>query len=178
MTNTNAKLSQLINQAPKDIEPQKDLWHDIEKQLDKPEFHQVQNNAKPSPVFKRLAVASIALMIGLVGSYMWQQKASLLTPKAPSALLATLSEIKNQHQLQVAQLTQHQLTNWQATEIGLPLEKGIEQLRKAAEQIYQALQQTPNDKELWQLWLWTQQREIELLRQGQTLPVTPLPQGA
>ncbi|GIU33686.1 hypothetical protein L2719_08215 [Shewanella schlegeliana] len=178
MNDASAKLTQLINQAPREIAPQKELWNDIERQLDKVELDQPQNKAQQRPVFRRLAVASIILLVGLLGMNIWQHNGELSTLATPSPLLATLAEIKLQHQLQVEQLSQQQhLTNWQASELGLPLENGIEQLRKAAEQIYQALQQTPNDKELWQLWLWTQQREIELLQQGQTLPVNPLPQG-
>ncbi|ABV88488.1 hypothetical protein [Shewanella pealeana] len=178
MNDANAKLTQLINQAPKAIVPQKDLWHDIERQLDKPEFEQAKPGHQKNSQWIRLAIASMILLVGLVGLNIWQHKGEFSTLAAPSSLLATLAEIKQQHQLQVNQLSQQHLTDWQTTELGLPLEKGIEQLRKAAEQIYQALQQTPNDKELWQLWLWTQQREIELLQQGQTLPVNPLPQGA
>ncbi len=174
MSHAHAKLSQLINQAPREIQPQKELWQDIEKQLDKAE---VQQSQQPKRI-KHVAVASIALAVGLVASNIWQQEADILTPNEPSALLTTLADIKDQHQQQVDLLSRQQLTNWQASTLASPLEKGIEQLRKAAEQIYQALRQTPNDKELWQLWLWTQQREIELLQQGQKLPVTTLPQGA
>lgn len=177
MTNSHAKLSQLINQAPREIQPQKELWQDIERQLDKAEVQQTHQSQQPK-IVKHVAVASIALAVGLVASNIWQQKAGILTPNEPSALLTTLADIKDQHQQQVELLSRQQLTNWQASTLASPLEKGIEQLRKAAEQIYQALRQTPNDKELWQLWLWTQQREIELLQQGQKLPVTTVPQGA
>ncbi|GIU15972.1 hypothetical protein [Shewanella sp. MBTL60-007] len=177
MNDANAKLTQLINQAPQELAPQKDLWDGIERQLDKAELE--QTHSPKTSVFSRLAVASIVLLVGLLGMNIWQHNGEFSTSTKPSPLLATLTEIKQQHQLQVELLSQQQhLTNWQASELGLPLDKGIEQLRKAAEQIYQALQQTPNDKELWQLWLWTQQREIELLQQGQTLPVNPFPQGA
>ncbi|MCG9730586.1 hypothetical protein L1D44_12140 [Shewanella sp. Isolate13] len=176
MNDTNAKLTQLINQAPQELAPQKELWGGIERQLDKAELDPPHQQTS---VFRRLAVASIVLLVGLLGMNIWQHNGEFSTLAKPSPLLATLTEIKQQHQRQVELLSQQQhLTNWQASELGLPLDKGIEQLRKAAEQIYQALQQTPNDKELWQLWLWTQQREIELLQQGQTLPVNPFPQGA
>ena len=175
MNDAKAKLNQLINRAPQEIQPQKELWSSIEKQLDKPELQQL-NPAQPKATpWRHLAIASLVLLCSVVGMNLWQQSPQL-TPTSP--LLITLAEIKQQHQLQVEQLSQHQLTDWQVSEMGLPLEKGIEQLRQAAELIYQALRQTPNDKELWQLWLWTQQREIELLQQGQKLPVNPLPQGA
>ena len=177
MNDDHTKLSQLINQAPKELTPQTELWSDIERQLDKPEFQQNPANQKQVQQWKRLAIASIMLFTGILGMNVWQQ--SSLPSPSDSSLQLTLAEIKMQHQLQVQQLSQQPLrVNWQGTELGVPLDKAIEQLRKAAEQIYQTLQKSPNDKELWQLWLWTQEKEIELLQQGQTLPVNPLPQGA
>ena len=47
----------------------------------------------------------------------------------------------------------------------------VYELRRAATQIYQALQANPTDKQLWQLWLWVQQRELDLLQQGQNYPL-------
>ena len=177
MNNVKTTLTQLVKQAPQELVPQRDLWSDIEKQLDKPDFQQAQPHIKQTEQWQRLAMACIVLLTGLLGMNVWQQN-SLPSP-SDSPLQLTLAEIQMQHQLQVQQLSQQpHLVNWQGTELGVPLDKGIEQLRKAAEQIYQTLQKSPNDKELWQLWLWTQHKEIELLQQGQTLPVNPLPQGA
>ncbi|GIU04770.1 MULTISPECIES: hypothetical protein [unclassified Shewanella] len=176
MNDAKAKLTQLINQAPKEIQPQKELWSNIEKQLDKPEFQQTKTENQQNSQWMRLAIASMVLLTGLVGINLWQQNTVPIATDSP--LLATLAEIQHQHQLQVQLLSQQQQVNWQTTELGAPVEKGIEQLRKAAEQIYQTLQQSPHDKELWQLWLWTQHKEIELLQQGQKLPVNSSPQGA
>lgn len=174
MSHSQDKLQQLIAQTPKTLMPKRELWTDIEKQLDKPEYSQ------PNP-WRRLAVASVVILCALVGTTLWNNNA--ISPiytaqNEPSPLLSTLADIKREHEQQVTLLAQSQKVNWQASELGLPLNKGIDQLRKAAEKIYQTLKKTPNDKELWQLWLWTQQREIELLQQGQNLPAADKNQGA
>lgn len=174
INNLDSQLAKLVKHAPKEIAPEQDLWLGIEKQLDKSGFQ--QTNSKRSQQWRRLAVASILLLTGVLGSNLWQ--ANMQPTTEGSALLTTLADIRLQHQQQVEQLSLQQHVNWQASQFSDPLEEGIKQLRKAAEQIYQALQQSPNDKELWQLWLWTQAKEIELLQQGQSLPVTPLSQGA
>ncbi|PKH57644.1 hypothetical protein CXF83_18240 [Shewanella sp. Choline-02u-19] len=174
MSHSQDKLQQLIAKAPKSLAPERELWSGIEKQLDKPEFSQPNQ-------WRRIAVASIILLTGILGTTMWSN--GVITPlytaqSNTSPLLITLSEIKLEHRQQIALLQQSHKVNWQSTELGLPLNQGIEQLRKAAEKIYQTLTKTPHDKELWQLWLWTQQREIELLQQGQTLPAAEQNQGA
>ncbi|MCL1056869.1 hypothetical protein L2729_02545 [Shewanella gelidimarina] len=174
MSHSEDKLEQLITKAPKTMSPERSLWSDIEKQLDKPEFIQPNH-------WRRVAVASVVFLVAVLSTVMWdrQQLVSIETAQVEvSPLLNTLNDIRTQHQQQVALLQQSQKVNWQATEKGLPLEKGIEQLRKAALQIFETLQKSPNDKQLWQLWLWTQQRELELLQQGQQLPAVTQHQGA
>ncbi|MCL1049367.1 hypothetical protein L2755_06970 [Shewanella abyssi] len=174
MSHSQDKLQQLIAKAPKSLAPERELWSDIEKQLDKPEYAQPNH-------WRRIAVASVILLTGILGTAMWSNGVimPLYTAQSnASPLLVTLSEIKQEHEQQIALLHQSHKVNWQATELGMPLNKGIEQLRKAAEKIYQTLTKTPHDKELWQLWLWTQQREIELLQQGQKLPTADQHQGA
>lgn len=174
MSHSQDKLQQLIAKAPKSLAPEHELWTGIEKQLDKPEYTQ-------SSHWRRIAVASVILLSTILGTAMWNNSAitPLNTAQATdSPLLMTLASIKQEHEQQIALLHQSHKVNWQATELGMPLNKGIEQLRKAAEKIYQTLTKTPHDKELWQLWLWTQQREIELLQQGQKLPTADQHQGA
>ncbi|ACJ30538.1 Conserved hypothetical protein [Shewanella piezotolerans WP3] len=174
MNHSQDKLQQLIANTPKTLTPERELWTDIEKQLDKPEYNQPNH-------WRRVAVASVVLLCTIVGTFIWNNTAirpSYTAQTEASPLQITLAEIKLEHEQQVELLEQNQKVNWQSSELGLPLNKGIEQLRKAAEKIYQTLKKTPNDKELWQLWLWTQQREIELLQQGQNLPAADLNQGA
>lgn len=169
MTHFDTKLTRLIEQTPKEMSPEHDLWNGIEKQLDKAEFHKTKH-------WRTTAAASLVLLVGVLVMNIWQPPQQVHNEN--NAVLITLAEIKQQHERLISQMQSdvHQV-NWQASELSLPVEKGIEQLRKAAEQIYLALQKTPNDKELWQLWLWTQQREIELLQQGQQLPATTPSQG-
>lgn len=174
MSHSQDKLQQLIAQSPASLAPERELWPDIEKQLDKPEYHHPNQ-------WRRVAIASVVLLTGILGTTLWNN--SIISPNytaqsTESPLLITLASIKLEHQQQVSLLQQSYKVNWQSSEQGAPLNQGIKQLRKAAEKIYNTLTKTPNDKDLWQLWLWTQEREIELLQQGQTLPTVEQNQGA
>ncbi|MCG9697751.1 hypothetical protein [Shewanella sp. Isolate11] len=168
MTTKSEQLDCLIANTTKEITPERDLWQQIERRLDAP-------LAKKNHYWKPVAIASLLVLSLVVG-----QKFVTTQPEVvPSnELLLTLASIKAQHQQQVELLqTQAVRVNWQSSPYGQPVEQGIEQLRSAAELIYQSLQLNPTDKQLWQLWLWTQQREIDLVKQGQQLPVNHKQKG-
>ncbi|WP_076414490.1 hypothetical protein [Shewanella sp. UCD-KL12] len=184
MSNQQQKLASLTSDLPKELSPQKDLWDQIEQRLNVP----LQENINPKYPAKRntswyLLAASLMLFAVLIGSQLpFEIKDSLPlmtnTSKDHSELIATLENIQLAHEMQVSELKQAaSLINWQSSPYSSPVETGIEQLRQAAQQIYQALMQNPTDNQLWQLWLWAQQREIELLRQGQKLPISQHSQG-
>ncbi|GIU44602.1 hypothetical protein [Shewanella colwelliana] len=163
MANNSNQLAQLIDDAPKEMTPAEDLWPEIARRLDAP------TTAQPNQLWRPFALVSLLLLALLIGK-------PFLTPEIAAqnhdALLATLAVINTQHQQQVTELAQQAThVDWQISPYGQPVENGIKQLKDAAKQIYQNLQLNPTDKQLWQLWLWTQQREIELIKQGQNLPV-------
>ncbi|MCE9680580.1 hypothetical protein LZP69_15605 [Shewanella sp. AS1] len=165
--NKDNQLDALLAGSSKTMEPARDLWPQIEARLDVPA-------AKKTAHWRSVAIASLLLLGVFVG------KSYLSTPQieSTSPLLMTMASIQAQHQQQVAQLqTQARQVNWQTSALGAPLEQGIEQLRAAAKEIYRTLQLNPTDKQLWQLWLWTQEREIELIKQGQRLPVKQTTKG-
>ncbi|MCL1041896.1 hypothetical protein L2712_09620 [Shewanella marisflavi] len=154
-------LRRLIHDAPTDMTPERDLWPSIAKGLDAP-------TASSPSYWRPVAIASTLLLALLVGKISF-------SPEAPEgqndALLHTLAAIEAQHQTNIAALTLTKQVDWKTSPYSQPVEQGIEQLRTAAKEIYEALKLNPTDKQLWQLWLWTQQREIELIKQGQKLPV-------
>ncbi len=93
-------------------------------------------------------------------------------------MLAMLEQLQYQHQQQVKQLEASvNFGEQQKVSMTTPLSRGIDELREAATQIFQALKQDPTDQQLWQLWLWVQQREIELLTWGEQLPTQLDQQG-
>ncbi|MGL5410652.1 MAG: anti-sigma factor, partial [Shewanella sp.] len=67
---------------------------------------------------------------------------------------------------------------WQIRSVSTGLEQGLSELRLASTQVFQALQTDPTNKQLWQLWLWVQQRELDLLQQAQKLPMNHSLQGS
>lgn len=178
------QLEQLIAKAPRDLAPERDLWSTIEKRMDKPLSPKVNVPKQGHPLWPQWTMAATILLAVFFG-YQYQGIAptALVTaqhsPKdSEKALQTLLTQIATMHQEQVDALehTPNALI-WQTRHLSTPLEQGLAELRRAGEQIYQALQANPTDKQLWQLWLWVQQRELELLQQGQKLPIKNSTQG-
>ena len=180
-----AKLQQLIDDAPKTLTPERDLWQGIEKRMDKPLASQPASRQAPRLQGAQWAIAATVVLAVFFGFYTQAPvKTSLPEQIASQAaddeqvLQALLSQIAQTHQAQVTSLAQTPtVVAWQTSRFSAPLEQGLAELRRAGEQIYQALQANPTDKQLWQLWLWVQQRELDLLQQGQKLPIQNSTQG-
>ncbi|MDT3318877.1 anti-sigma factor [Shewanella sp. SP1S2-4] len=181
------QLEQLINSAPKAMPPTHDLWQGIEKRMDKP----LMSQTRQSQNGRLWAIAASFIMLVALGysqlPYFNQlttqqtelaQNSAMPEQQGDAALQLLLTQIAASHQAQVDNL--EQTTNalaWQTSSFSAPVEQGLAELRRAATQIYQALQANPTDKQLWQLWLWVQQRELDLLQQGQKLPIRNSTQG-
>ncbi|QYK09896.1 anti-sigma factor [Shewanella mangrovisoli] len=180
-----AKLQQLIDDAPKALTPERDLWQGIEKRMDKPLASQTANRQTPRLQGAQWAIAATVVLAVFFGFYTQAPVKTSLPEQIASqpaddeqALHTLLSQIAQTHQAQVTSLEQTStVVAWQTSRFSAPLEQGLAELRRAGEQIYQALQANPTDKQLWQLWLWVQQRELDLLQQGQKLPIQNSTQG-
>lgn len=181
------QLEQLINSAPNAMPPTHDLWQGIEKRMDK----RLVSQTRQSKNGRQWAIAASFIMLVALGysqlPYFNQlttqqtelaQNSAMPEQQGDAALQLLLTQIAASHQAQVDNL--EQTTNalaWQTSSFSAPVEQGLAELRRAATQIYQALQANPTDKQLWQLWLWVQQRELDLLQQGQKLPIRNSTQG-
>ncbi|MGB5804655.1 MAG: hypothetical protein WBH21_11705 [Vibrio anguillarum] len=181
------QLEQLINSAPNAMPPTHDLWQGIEKRMDKPLVSQTRQSQNG----RQWAIAASFIMLVALGysqlPYFNQlttqqtelaQNSAMPEQQGDAALQLLLTQIAASHQAQVDNL--EQTTNalaWQTSSFSAPVEQGLAELRRAATQIFQALQANPTDKQLWQLWLWVQQRELDLLQQGQKLPIRNSTQG-
>jgi len=181
------QLEQLINSAPNAMPPTHDLWQGIEKRMDKPLVSQTRQSQNG----RQWAIAASFIMLVALGysqlPYFNQlttqqtelaQNSAMPEQQGDAALQLLLTQSAASHQAQVDNL--EQTTNalaWQTSSFSAPVEQGLAELRRAATQIYQALQANPTDKQLWQLWLWVQQRELDLLQQGQKLPIRNSTQG-
>lgn len=182
-----ARLEHLVASAPRQISPTHDLWDKIENRLDVP-----LQQPNP-PLWRALTIACSVLLIASLSYLGWRnvgiessslQSAQLTTqaiapvPNALTAsqdapILALIAQIDATHQAQMQALVSNSYTvNWQQSQYSSPVENGLQELQRAGKQIYDNLRLNPTDKQLWQLWLWVQQRELELLQQGQKLPTT------
>ncbi|MCT7945157.1 anti-sigma factor [Shewanella septentrionalis] len=181
------QLEQLINSAPKEMSPSHDLWQGIEKRMDK----LLMSPTRQSQHGRQWAIAASFILLVALGYTQLPyfnplttqqtelaQNSAMPAQPGDAALQLLLTQIAASHQVQVDNL--EQTTNalaWQTSSFSAPVEQGLAELRRAATQIYQALQANPTDKQLWQLWLWVQQRELDLLQQGQKLPIKNSTQG-
>lgn len=178
------QLEQLIAKAPKALIPKQDLWQTIEKRMDKPLHPNTDAPKQTRHLWPQWAMAAAILLVVFFGyQYPEETPRGLLTAQSTNtdsdkALQTLLTQIAATHQGQVDALEHSpNVPTWQASSFSTPVEQGLEELRRAGMQIYQALQANPTDKQLWQLWLWVQQRELDLLQQGQKLPIKNSTQG-
>ncbi|WP_372932660.1 anti-sigma factor [Shewanella putrefaciens] len=178
------QLEQFIANAPKALVPKQDLWQTIEKRMDKPLHLNVNTPTPTRHLLPQWAMAA-AIVLAVFWGFQYQREtpnasltAQSTSAESDKALQTLLTQIAATHQGQVDAL-EHSVNAplWQTSHFSAPLEKGLSELRQAGLQIYQALQANPTDKQLWQLWLWVQQRELDLLQQGQKLPIQNSTQG-
>ncbi|QIZ77521.1 hypothetical protein [Ferrimonas lipolytica] len=138
------KLEQLLAQTPAELTPNNDLWPIITAKI----------NTKQRQPFNQWAVAAslvIGVLIGGIGGYQIKPQ-----PRYdPQLLQGVLQVLSEQHQQQLAQLPPSN---------PLVAAADLQALRSGASELQQALLQQPNNQALLELWLWTKQRELELLQ--------------
>ncbi|WP_372871325.1 hypothetical protein [Shewanella sp.] len=162
MTNAADKqLDTLIAKAPRELTPPAGSWDAIATRLDRP---QVEYRAS-KPRWLMPAALSACLLLALL-PLLLKQPAS----EVDNSLLPLIESIEHAHFQEVASLETASSHAWQKAGFQETVDAGLQELREAARLILGSLKANPHDKQLWQLWLWVQRREIELLTQGQRLP--------
>ena len=188
-------LDNLIKSLPLEIESAGDLWPAIASQLG-PQYPQKNLQrywliAASVTIFSLLALlmwqrpdeSSLLPQTAALTATMPQSTAntevSLATPSTQTE--ATLAELVDQialtHQSQLQAFNQNQYTvSWQLSSTDAPqqlqadISQALAELDTASKQVQAALKQQPTNQQMWQLWRWIMQRQINLLQQGQKLP--------
>ncbi|MBB1474939.1 hypothetical protein [Shewanella sp. SG41-3] len=188
-------LDNLIKSLPLEIESTSDLWPAIASQLG-PQYPQKNLQrywliAASVTIFSLLALlmwqrpdeSSLLPQTAALTATMPQSTAntevSLATPSTQTE--ATLAELVDQialtHQSQLQAFNQNQYTvSWQLSSTDAPqqlqadISQALAELDNASKQVQAALKQQPTNQQMWQLWRWIMQRQINLLQQGQKLP--------
>ena len=159
------RLDSLIASAPRELAPAADNWQAIAARLDRPlPGTETSPNKEKAQRRLPLAIAAMAMLLVLVPLFNREP--------APTddGLQALIDSIEIAHRQEVAVLIAPSQLAWQKAGFSDSVDAGLTELREAAKLILNALKANPQDKQLWQLWLWVQRREIELLTQGQRLP--------
>lgn len=173
MTNTaDKRLDQLIANAPRELTPPAANWDAIAARLDRPQPTRAEEDRKQArparlPWYVPTAVAA-TLLLALIPLMPLTPTGN--APDVDTSLLPLIESIELAHRQEVASLAESSNHAWQRVGFQEPVDAGLKELREAARLILGSLKANPNDKQLWQLWLWVQRREIELLTQGQRLP--------
>ncbi|MFS1437506.1 anti-sigma factor [Shewanella sp. 10N.286.48.A6] len=199
-SNQQQQLTRLIDSLPKEISPNKDLWQDIEAKISDPTNSSVpakqtdaatQYRSANSQYWRHLAVAasiSFLLVLGWLLTSPTAQKPSLepitvtnaLSNQSTEDLIALVDQIALTHQQQINGFDDNKYTvGMQLDDLTNPFNKGYSELQLASKEIQKALKSDPNNKQVWDLWLWVMKREIQLLQQQQRTPIntTPSTQG-
>ncbi|GLS82908.1 hypothetical protein [Paraferrimonas haliotis] len=163
MNESKAALQNAINDMPNQLQPQTDLWPAIERQL-------VTGAVQPEPqrsntAWRNIAIAASLALVSVL-SFVGGQH---MSKPDNSQSLALLHLLEQQHQQQLAMQTRVGFSaKLTASDNATALSQGINEVRQGAKTVLAQLQQDPNNLELLQLWLWLQQRELELVNQAQS----------
>ncbi|MCL1066718.1 hypothetical protein L2735_07830 [Shewanella olleyana] len=188
----NSQLDDLIVSLPKEITPPVDLWQNIGEQISAKTTHDIShsNSTSHQQHWKMLAMAASLAFVMVLG---WKLSTPAVSPtqepvtvnnalsnQSTEDLIALVDQIAQTHKQQIAAFDDNKYTvGMQLDNQANPFNKGFSELELASKQIQQALKNDPNNKPVWDLWLWIMKREIELLQQQQRTPIntTPSTQG-
>lgn len=184
---TQQQLSELIDSLPKEISPKNDLWQDIDAQIRaKKNAEKIvaanTNNNTNQHSWRNLAIAASVGFIMVLGWMLSMPSAqnptlkpvtvsNALTNQSTEDLVALVDQIAATHQQQLTAFNDNKYTvGMQLNDQSNPFSKGYTELQLASKEIQKALKNDPNNKQVWDLWLWVMKREIELLQQQQRTP--------
>jgi len=150
-------LQEHIAQLPKEMEPKRDLWTGIEKAI----AHTPQQGGVQKSKNKVVPMAWAASVVAAV-LLSWFS----FTPQDDAAIgTLNLVSVMNQDFEQQKQLMLTSFGQPKLTELPQDMQDQLKELASARQAIEKALQNDPNNSELFNLLRWTQKQEIDLLKQ-------------
>ena len=155
------QLDSMLQELDKEIAPGRDLWPAIENGLDRSPVP-----AAPQRPWLPWALAA-SLLVTTLGGFLGGR---LSSPDPQAPLLGVLAQVQMQHDTRRQRLDTRQTpTQLQAGSAPgeLASTEALASIRSAEQELYTALTQQPDNPELLQLWLWVQQRELDLIQKQQ-----------
>ncbi|MGB0893635.1 MAG: hypothetical protein ACPGUD_04450 [Parashewanella sp.] len=166
MNHQDKQLDALLRDLPKGIKPQNDMWRGIEQRMDVG----IKDNTDSKKYNWQMFAAASLLLFSVALSWQWLFAPDAQNLQANSVMLQLIDQLQQQHQKQVqAYDITVEKVEWRSQTDLKPINNGLKEVREAAAQVIKQLKSTPNDKQLWELWLWVQQKELELLNQKQSI---------
>ncbi|WP_417347398.1 hypothetical protein [Ferrimonas sp.] len=155
------QLDSMLQELDTEVAPSRDLWPAIEKGLDRSPLP-----AAPRRSWFPWAMAA-SLLVTTLGGFLGGR---LSSPDPQAPLLGALAQIQQQHEAQRQRLVTRQtpaLVQAGTTPGELASTEALASIRSAEQELFDALKQQPDNPELLQLWLWVQQRELDLMQKQQ-----------
>ncbi len=159
------KLQQLVNNMPKEIAPERDLWLGIERAIS-PQTSELTNtktykkNVFKAPLAWAASVVVAVLLSWQINQLSPQQQDSLITPANFNAVNFLQTSFKKQ---KLSLLASYGQTN--TKQLSKDMQQQLQQLENAQKSIAKALVNDSNNQNLLNLLQWTQQQELKLLEQ-------------
>ncbi|MBY6188136.1 hypothetical protein KUV89_16070 [Marinobacter hydrocarbonoclasticus] len=147
----------LRQNLPEELTPGRDLWPAIERQLDRPAVPQRAPWLRVASVLLPLLFGAL---LGLGGGY-W---AGANPNQNQATMLAMIDVMARQHDAQIARAQSRYLT---VSDRPQASSEGEQTLKQASKELLQALRQDPFNPALLELWLWVQQKELDLIQSQQ-----------
>ena len=142
-----------LEQLPKEMEPQRDLWPGIEKAL----ALTPQQSKKKSAVVPMAWAASV--VVAIMVSWLSFAPQQGVVPETMNLAQMMQQDFQQQKQLMLASFGQPELSN-----LPKEMQEQLNELAAARSTISKALANDPENSELLNLLRWTQKQEIELIR--------------
>ena len=167
------KISQLASQLKAIHEPERDLWPVIEDQIG--DNYQQHRTSQWMPFALAASLLISVISMGFSG-YLYLNEPSVDNLVANESLASPVDMIEKSYMVAKATyLTELATDKRQLTpEMRKVLRKNLEIIDKAASEIHTALETSPNDMFLMETLVQTRDKEIELLRQVASQPVTTI----
>ncbi|GLX78063.1 hypothetical protein tinsulaeT_14030 [Thalassotalea insulae] len=147
-------LEQQVAQLPKEMEPKRDLWRGIEKAI----------ALTPQQAEKRSSVVSMAwaasIVVAVLVSWLSLSPQQGNVPESITIVSTLEKDFEQQKQVMLTNFGQPELS-----ELPKEMQEQLNELSSARSAISNALANDPDNKELLNLLRWTQQQEIQLLKQ-------------
>lgn len=160
MSISDKQLQAKIDELPKELAPERELWTGIEKAINQTSANDVESNQKQgAKVFMPTAWAASLVAAVLVTWLSLSPSGGIDANPEPSLVAAITQDFSQQKQLLLTSFGQPD-----TAQLPESMKAELDKLANARASIVAALEDDENNTDLLNLLQWTQQQELELIK--------------